>query len=175
MASNKAHHATGWAAGVMAATLVAHAGAGGQWHLWSVLTLLAGGLGGTAPDWLEVACWRRRPRLWLPHRSLTHWGAAWLSLLAYSYLKLGHAGWAAPLFGFAAGGVMHLLADWPNPLGVPWLFHRHSLRLWKSGNCDLIVVGASWAIAAMLGDHVFFADVHALKALAFVKALPLWS
>ncbi|MBC7859351.1 MAG: metal-dependent hydrolase, partial [Burkholderiaceae bacterium] len=45
MASNKAHHATGWAAGVMAATLVAHAGAGGQWHLWSALTLLAGGLG----------------------------------------------------------------------------------------------------------------------------------
>ena len=51
---------------------------------------------------------------------------------------------AAPLFGFACGGLMHLLADWPNPLGVPWIWRRHSLNLWKSGRCDLIVVAAAW-------------------------------
>ncbi|RDJ99347.1 hypothetical protein DLM46_29425, partial [Paraburkholderia lacunae] len=43
-------------------------------------------------------------------------------------------------FGFACGGLMHLLADWPNPLGVPWIAGRHSLNLWNSGHCDLIVL-----------------------------------
>jgi hypothetical protein len=62
---------------------------------------------------------------------------------------------AAVAFGFACGGVMHLLADWPNPLGVPWIAGRHSLKLWNSGHCDLIVVAASWACAWFVVSHVW--------------------
>jgi membrane-bound metal-dependent hydrolase YbcI (DUF457 family) len=175
MASNKAHHASGWAAGVVAAALVFDAGAAGPYQAATVLALLGGALGGTAPDWLELAWWSRRRRLWITHRTLTHWGLPWCALLAYAYLELGRHFWAAPLFGFAAGGVTHLLADWPNPLGVPWIVRRHSLNLWRSGHCDLLVIGAAWAIALAVGDHVFFADIHALKAFAFVKSLPVWS
>lgn len=175
MASNKAHHATGWAAGIIAAALVAQTGAGGPYHLWSLLALVAGILGGTAPDWLEVAWWSRRHRLWITHRSWTHWGIAWLALLAYSYQALGHRAWAPLPFGFAAGGVMHLLADWPNPLGVPWLVGRHSLSLWKSGRCDIFVIAASWLAALIVSDHVFFQNVHSLKMVAFVKSLSMWS
>lgn len=175
MASNKAHHATGWAAGVIAAALVAHAGAGGPYYLSSFLTFVAGVLGGTAPDWLEVAWWSSRHRLWITHRTWTHWGLAWLALLGYSYVELRLRFWAPLLFGFAGGGIMHLLADWPNPLGVPWIVGRHSLKLWKSGRCDIIVVAAAWSCAALVADHVFFSDVHALRALAYLRALPLCS
>lgn len=171
MASNKAHHATGWAAGVIAATLVAHAGAAGPYHAWSVVALIAGIAGGTAPDWLEVAWWTRKRKLWITHRTLTHWGVGWIALLAYSYLELRREWWAAPAFGFAAGGIMHLLADWPNPMGVPWIAGRHSLNLWKSGRCDLIVVTAAWLVAGTVADHVYFHDVHSLSALAYIKAV----
>jgi hypothetical protein len=147
MASNKAHHATGWAAGIIAAALAARAGANGPYHLWIALTFVAGVAGSTAPDWLEVAWWSRKRRLWITHRTLTHWGVGWLLLLAGAYHGLGHYPLAAPIFGFACGGLMHLLADWPNPLGVPWIATRHSLNWWNSGRCDLLVVGASWAAA----------------------------
>lgn len=175
MASNKAHHATGWAAGMIAAALVAHAGAAGPYQIWSALALLAGVAGGTAPDWLERAWWSRRHRLWITHRTLTHWGLGWLALLGWAYSALGRLDWAALPFGFAAGGLMHLLADWPNPMGVPWIYRRHSLNLWKSGHCEGLVVAGSWLLAVVIGDHVFFDDAHAMRALAFVKALPLWS
>ena len=59
-------------------------------------------------------------------------------------------------------GLMHLLADWPNPLGVPWLYWRHSLNWWKSGRCDLLVVGASWIAAFVCADHVWFDGIHSL-------------
>ena len=48
-----------------------------------------GVIGGTAPDWLEVAWWTRRKRLWITHRTLTHWGVGWLALLYWSYTSLG--------------------------------------------------------------------------------------
>lgn len=140
MASHAAHHASGWAAGLVAAALVAQAGA-------------AGVAGGTAPDWLEIAWWRRTRRLWVTHRTITHWGVGWAALLAFAYRSLGHRHpWAAPLFGFACGGLVHLIADWPNPLGVPWLWKRHSLNWWNSGHCDLIVVAAAWAGALWLAQ-----------------------
>jgi len=173
MASNKAHHATGWAAGLMAAAVVAHSGAGGDYHLGTLLALCMGVCGGTAPDWMEVAWWTRRKRLWIAHRTLTHWGVGWLALLYWSYHALGQHVMAVPAFGFAAGGLMHLLADWPNPLGVPWIATRHSLNLWNSGRCDIIIVGLAWLAAFLVGDHVWFDDIHTLHAINFVKTLPI--
>ena len=55
MASSKAHHATGFAAGVIAAAIVARIGGGGSFHVGVLLSFLAGVIGSTAPDWLEVA------------------------------------------------------------------------------------------------------------------------
>jgi membrane-bound metal-dependent hydrolase YbcI (DUF457 family) len=148
MASHNAHHATGWAAGLIAAVLVAQAGAAGPLYVGSLVAFAAGVAGGTAPDWLELAWWSRKRRLWITHRTATHWGLGWAAALVLAYKSLGHEHvFAAPLFGFACGGVMHLLADWPNPLGVPWIWKRHSLNLWKSGSCDLIVVALAWAAA----------------------------
>ncbi|TKC88036.1 metal-dependent hydrolase [Trinickia terrae] len=159
MASNKAHHATGWAAGVIAAAVVTRAGAGGPAHVWGVLSCLAGIAGGTAPDWLEVAWWSAKRRLWITHRTLTHWGVAWVALLAWSYLALRHHHVAALAFGFACGGLMHLAADWPNPLGVPWIARRHSLNWWNSGHCDLLIVAAAWGIAFFVCRHVWVSGI----------------
>ncbi|MFT5645193.1 MAG: membrane-bound metal-dependent hydrolase YbcI (DUF457 family) [Janthinobacterium sp.] len=137
--------------------------------------MIAGIFGGTAPDWLEVAWWSPRRRLWITHRTWTHWGVAWIALLAYSYLALGQIPYAPLLFGFAAGGLMHLLADWPNPLGVPWIIGRHSLKLWKSGRCDFFVITAAWSAALIVTDHVFFNSMHSMKIVALIKSIPMWS
>ncbi|WP_118180003.1 metal-dependent hydrolase [Paraburkholderia phosphatilytica] len=155
MASSHAHHATGWAAGIIAAALITHAHAGGPYHLWAIAACIAGAAGATAPDWLEVAWWSRTKRLWVTHRTVTHWGIGWVALLAWSYHELGHYPAAAVAFGFACGGLMHLFADWPNPLGVPWIAGRHSLNWWNSGHCDLLIVGASWFAAWMIGSRVW--------------------
>jgi membrane-bound metal-dependent hydrolase YbcI (DUF457 family) len=157
MASSKAHHATGFAAGVIAAALVS--GAGGS-HLACGLAFAAAIAGATAPDWLEVAWWSRARRLWITHRTLTHWGIGWAALLAVSWRFMPHHPGAALAFGFACGGLMHLLADWPNPLGVPWVHARHSLNLWTSGHCDLIVVAASWIAAFFFADDIWFHHVY---------------
>ena len=156
MASHSAHHSTGVAAGLIAAVIVHHAGAGGPFDVWSILAALAGTLGGTAPDWLEKAWWSRKHKLWITHRTLTHWGIGWVALLAYSYLSLNVSPLAPVGFGFAAGGIMHLLADWPNPMGVPWILGRHSLNLWKSGRCDLLVVALAWGAAILVADKLVF-------------------
>lgn len=165
MASSKAHHATGFAAGVIAASIVAHSSTVGPFHVWVLLSFMAAVAGGTAPDWLEVAWWSRKRRLWITHRTVTHWGIGWIALLAVSYRWLGQEWFAAPAFGFACGGLMHLLADWPNPLGVPWIVSRHSLNWWNSGHCDLLVVGASWTAAWFIAGHVGLHDIHSLAHL----------
>ena len=171
MASRSAHHLTGWAAGVIAAVLVAQAGAAGPWYIGSLAACLAGVAGGTAPDWLEIAWWSRSRRLWITHRSATHWGVGWIAALVLAHRSLGHAHlFAAPLFGFACGGLMHLVADWPNPLGVPWIFRRHSLNWWKSGRCDLLVVALAWAAACWVARPLLAAPIgqlaHGLRVLA---------
>jgi membrane-bound metal-dependent hydrolase YbcI (DUF457 family) len=169
MASNKAHHATGWAAGFIAAAVVTKAGADGPFHAWAVLGLVAGVLGGTAPDWLEVAWWSRARRLWITHRTLTHWGVAWLALLLVSWHFLRVHPLACAGFGFACGGLMHLFADWPNPLGVPWIGTRHSLNWWNSGRCDLLVVGAAWMAAFLTIDHVWFHGAAGVRLLHLIR------
>lgn len=170
MASHTAHHATGWAAGLIAAALVTHAGAAGPWHAGSVAACVAGIAGGTAPDWLEVAWWSRARRLWITHRTATHWGLGWIAALVLAYGSLGHARpFAAAAFGFACGGLMHLLADWPNPLGVPWIWKRHSLNWWKSGRCDLVIVALAWAAAFWIVRPIW--EPRVVRAMHWVHAI----
>ncbi|MBD8531011.1 MULTISPECIES: metal-dependent hydrolase [unclassified Massilia] len=175
MASSNAHHSTGIAAGLIAAALVFHAGASGPYHIWSILAVVAGISGGTAPDWLEVAWWSRKRKLWITHRTWTHWGIAWVVLLAYSYFSLNKSVYAPVAFGFAAGGIMHLLADWPNPLGVPWIIGRHSLNLWKSGRCDMIVEFLAWSAAFVIVDAVYFGNEYTCKFISLVMPACLTS
>jgi hypothetical protein len=169
MASNKAHHASGWAAGVIAAAVVGKTGAAGPYLLGIALAFAGGVVGGTAPDWLEVAWWSRSRKLWITHRTLTHWGVAWIALLAGSYHFLHVHPIASAAFGFACGGLMHLLADWPNPLGVPWIARRHSLNWWNSGHCDALIVGAAWLGALALVDHVWFHGAYSHRLMQTVR------
>jgi hypothetical protein len=94
---------------------------------------------------------------------------AWVALLVYSYLCLNKVAWAPIAFGFAAGGIMHLLADWPNPLGIPWILGRHSLNLWQSGRCDMVVVIAAWLAAFVIADRVCFDSVHTRSLIHLVR------
>ena len=111
MASNAAHHATGWAAGLIAATFVAQASHTSLEHLASILAFCAAVAGSTAPDWMEVAWWTRARRLWITHRTATHWGIGWVAALVLSYQALSHDHlWAPLLFGFACGGRRGALA-----------------------------------------------------------------
>ena len=78
------------------------------------------------------------------------------------------------IFGFAMGGLVHLLADWPNPLGVPWFYRRHSLGLWKSGAKDLFIVVASWFGTLIYVDMIWFSSVHGKNfILAVVRHIEL--
>jgi len=174
MASKKAHQASGLAAGILAAVIVVHEKAGGPYQLLAMLALLAGAWGGTAPDWLEVAWWRKKyrgkRRLWIAHRSLTHWGIPWVMLLWYAYTSFNSVWWAPVAFGFAAGGLMHLLADWPNPMGVPWIYRRHSLSMWRSGNLEFVVILLSWGLCAGVADGLLFKGANTTKLIALCQS-----
>lgn len=176
MASRRAHHASGVAAGLLAAAIVTKAGAGGPYYVLAMMTLMAGALGGTAPDWMEIAWWRGKnkrgaQRLWITHRTVTHWGIAWLALLYFSHKNIGHAWWVCVAFGFAVGGIMHLLTDWPNPMGVPWIYRRHSLGLWRSGHLETMVITLAWVLCAVLTDVLVFNSVYSTKLIKFVLAI----
>lgn len=142
------HHATGMAAGVFASGLL--------WHLDphidpAVLPIIAlcGWWGGVAPDRLEWVPFIHVR--WTPHRTLTHWGIVWIALLVYAIIGVHDKVIQAALGGFALGGLAHLLGDWPNPTGVPWLWprdrSRHSLRWWVSGHYDTAISLFAWLIA----------------------------
>lgn len=173
MATKLVHQSSGWAAGAIAAAVATTTLPHDPFHVWAALTFMLGFSGGTAPDWLEIAWWRfgRGRHLWVQHRTWTHWGVAWLALLACSYVGMQHYAWFAMLFGFAAGGVMHLLADWPNPMGVPWLLvsRRHSLKLWKSGNCNALVTVPAWVCATVIADQTWLQGAVSRHALNFAK------
>lgn len=154
------------------------------YHAVTVATGLAAYAGATAPDWLEHAWWSTRAgkgggkRLWITHRTWTHWGVAWIALLLFCHANLGIYALAGPGFGFAAGGVTHLLADWPNPLGVPWLLtKRYSLRWWKSGRCDVLIVALVWLAAIATSDQVWWQGRLCRQSLLigwkFVASLPM--
>ena len=91
-------------------------------------------------------------------------------LLIYAYVNLGLIWWAPVAFGFASGGVMHLLADWPNPMGVPWIFRRHSLSMWRSGNLEPVVIVLSWWGCALVADGLIFHGANTLRFFHFVAA-----
>jgi membrane-bound metal-dependent hydrolase YbcI (DUF457 family) len=167
LASRQAHELTGWAAGIASAAWVMHRGAAGPAYVLALATVVAGYLGGTAPDWLELVPWRKGKR-WCTHRTITHWVPAWAGLAYGANFMMSAHWWYGPLFGFAAGGLIHLLIDWPNPRGIPIFWSRHSLNLWNSGRADSFVVAACWVAAAWVFDRLLFGSVHFHRALALL-------
>lgn len=183
MASKAAHKSTGWAAGVIAAALVAQSHIAPEARqVWAGLAFLMAFSGGTAPDWMEISWWSSGSgrHSWITHRTWTHWGIAWLGALGLSYTLMPSYPSLALLFGFCAGGVMHLLADYPNPMGIPWIFptRRHSLKLWNSGRCDFLVIAAAWLVAAYVADRAWldgemWTSATALARQRFVPSLAM--
>jgi membrane-bound metal-dependent hydrolase YbcI (DUF457 family) len=90
--------------------------------------------------------------------------------LKHSYVSLGSVWWAPVAFGFAAGGMMHLLTDWPNPMGVPWIWRRHSLSMWRSGRLEPMVIVLSWGGCALGADALLADGANTMKLWAFVSA-----
>jgi membrane-bound metal-dependent hydrolase YbcI (DUF457 family) len=118
--------------------------------LLAVAAVSLGALGGTAPDWLEVPYWGNR-RL-ITHRTFTHWVPLWLLALWAAHVHARDLGsWPQMIFPFLLGGLSHLLMDWPNPAGVPFLWPtwRHSLNWWNSGRYDTLLVALVWTGVAL--------------------------
>ncbi len=107
--------------------------------LWWLAVILPASIAGSGfPDRIEWGFWGGR---WIAHRTWTHWWPLWVVPLVMLYWPGIPAvdGWhpvvVAGLTAFFAGGVSHLLADLPNPSGIPGLTpHRPvSLYWWESG------------------------------------------
>ncbi|WP_018949074.1 metal-dependent hydrolase [Thioalkalivibrio sp. ALMg11] len=121
-----------------------------------VVAAVAAYLGSTAPDALEIPRWkeegfwpwsRRRVRhSAVPHRTATHWLAAWVLLALAGVIQ----GWPV-LWGFALGGLLHVTLDWLTPMGIPvWRPDvRHSLRRVSGPGTELLWLVA--VSAAMVG------------------------
>jgi membrane-bound metal-dependent hydrolase YbcI (DUF457 family) len=92
----------------------------------------------TMPDWIEFPMYRNgvcTGRL-ITHRTVTHWPPLWLAVIALGVHEGGLVG--ALALGAAIGSFTHILADCPNPMGIPWLWPTRRLKigkkgLWKSG------------------------------------------
>lgn len=114
--------------------------------LWQQTPLLSGIacaaliIGSNAPDWLEFNI--------IPHRTITHVLAIWLSVAAYGLLSLNYdqllhlmgftatsGGIGAFLWGIGCGGVTHWIGDVLNqrPVPIVTVFDKISLRLFNSG------------------------------------------
>lgn len=141
------HHLTGALTGVTCAAYLV--GKQDIAMATASLSIIGGWIGGVFPDRFE----RIGKRHWLPHRTITHWVPLWAGLMWYilTHPNLNSISQAALLYplllGFCGGCLTHILFDWPNPMGVPWIlpFWRQSLRLWNSGRVDLLLT-ISWAL-----------------------------
>lgn len=117
------------------------------------ITAISTILGATAPDWLEIR--KKGGGTVIRHRTITHYLPIWVTifLLSLGYLSqnefvannlpsipnnLFTIGGLSFLLGFSFGGLLHLLTDLPNPMGIPIIAPnvRFSLKLWKSGKYE---------------------------------------
>ncbi|MBU2952204.1 metal-dependent hydrolase [Marinobacter sp. F3R08] len=142
------HHATGAISGIGAASYLGLLQP--STAISAGVCIIAGWHGGVFPDSVEHV----RGRYWVAHRTVTHWVPAWIALAVWLFCNpeasaLPYPGITYPaLVGFSVGGITHLVFDWPNPTGIPWLhpWKRHSLKLWKSGRADTVLI-VIWATA----------------------------
>lgn len=99
----------------------------------------------------------------IPHRTITHWLPIWMILFLFSVINidpsfinlnivqpfiisnesntLSNILFSA-LLGYSIGGLVHLMVDLPNPMGIPILTpkKRFSLNLWRSGKMEPLIL-----------------------------------
>ena len=129
-------------------------------------------LGANAPDYLEIRSKLYRDsknpkrctgtKTLIPHRTITHWLPLWLLLFVFSAINIDNSffnnalsqhlifqnnhpffgTFYSTLLGYSIGGLVHLLVDLPNPMGIPILTpkKRFSLNLWKSGKMEPLIL-----------------------------------
>lgn len=114
-------------------------------------------IGVTAPDWMEIR--KSGGGTLIKHRTITHWLPVWILVFCLSFwageidpkylsfmggaIEGNVASYIQSFFlGFSLGGLLHLLTDIPNPMGIPILTptKRFSLKLWKSGKNEAAIV-----------------------------------
>lgn len=164
--SKTGHQLVGIALAALAAAFCRHLGYGLVPGIAAASTAFAGS---TAPDWMEISKAIPRPQhpgMWMrksviPHRTVTHWALAWAVFLVWALLSLPNVTadlvaqtWHAAAFGFALGGIGHLICDIPNPTGIPVLLPtaeaRISLRWWRSGSMvEWLEILAFWALGGL--------------------------
>lgn len=161
MARRFGHHATG-----VGAAMIAYAVVYGCKLDYGWFAAIAAYSGSSAPDWLEIPNVKKgwfggvkrdgngdmiRTSV-IPHRTITHWLPAWIAFFVMSLIHIHDNFLWGTGFGFALGGLVHLLVDIPNPMGIPIFspFHRYKLEAkfgrkkvgqqfgwWKSGEWDV--------------------------------------
>lgn len=150
--TGKGHLSTGFALSFATYTFTKDVGA----VAW--LATIFSIFGSTAPDWLEV---RSGESTLIKHRTITHWLPLWVGLFLLSVFSISPNYFgifdfltfldnyaffneyvASAMLGFSIGGILHLLFDLPNPMGIPILtpVHRFSLHLWNSGKMEIPIV-----------------------------------
>ena len=134
-------------------------------------------LGSTAPDWMEIR--KSNGGTVINHRTWTHWILPWITLFAISgshssiglidsntfdFINLNISNIIDKninfaIFCFSLGGLVHLITDLPNPMGipVPTPYHRFSLKLWKSGKFEPAIC------FVFLGMNLIYADIVSLN------------
>ena len=165
MASKSAHLAVGAACGLVT-TIAIHKIFPNIPGYILVLCFLASIPGGTAPDWLEIASWspEKGRQSIIKHRTYTHWFPFWCILTVLSIFLIPVLVWSPLITAFGIAGISHLIIDWPNPMGVPWIRikKRHSLKLWKSGEYELILVMFFWFLAGGLSYLMLYGKLSTL-------------
>lgn len=140
--TGKGHRLTGLGTGFFAAALVHTLGFN---YTAEIVAGITAALSTTVPDWTEIPTYKRgiRTGTVIPHRTITHWPPLWLGLIyiAFNYLEPLPA---ATLIGVCVGALSHILADAPNPLGIPWILPNKRISilggLWRSGEFEKAMV-----------------------------------
>lgn len=133
-------------------------------NMWiSIISAFVFIMGATAPDWLEMR--KKDGGTRIAHRTITHWVPLWCLLVYFGFQLKSNTGFDIELFknelvlegvysliiAFGLGGLLHLLTDLPNPMGVPLLTwkHRVSLKLWKSGKMEPFLISLSYVCSLL--------------------------
>lgn len=111
--------------------------------------------GATAPDWLEIR--KKSGGTVIPHRTITHWVLLWIIALFCGFYFTQFSFVQENMFesfpylttvigmiiiSFSLGGILHLITDFPNKMGIPIFFYnkRYCLSIWKSGKNEQFLI-----------------------------------
>lgn len=129
-----------------AVTRFAHMG-----ELAELAAALVAAFSTTMPDWIEIPFYRNgvRSGSLITHRTITHWPALWLGLIAWGAHDGTFIGGMA--IGASMGALFHILGDAPNPMGIPWWLPHKRVKLgkkgwWRSGQHEFLMTLAFTAM-----------------------------